>query len=126
MDLKYLIKQTNKHFDCDIKNKTQQRDVVMARGAYYWAARHTASTSFHKIGKAVGKHHATVLHTLNNFEDWLRFDDVFNSKFQSFKVLILSEYERENLTAETMLYKYNSMLIENDILKKEIKKLKRL
>ena len=81
--------------------------------------------SLSKIGAAVGRNHASVLHTLKNIDFWLKYDDIFNSQFESLKAIVLNDFKRPELTAETMLYKYNSMIIENDMLKKEIKKLKK-
>jgi len=126
MELKYLIKKVNKHFDCDIKQDTREREVVMARGAFFWLARHTSKKSVKKIGAAVNRDHASVVYCLKNFNDWLRFDEFFKADFESLKIAVLSEFKTEKLTPQSMLYKYNCLVIENDILKNEIKKLKRL
>lgn len=126
MELEYLIKKVNKHFNCDIKKDTREREFVMARGAFFWLAKHTSKKSVKKIGAAVNRDHASVVYGLKNFNDWLRFDEFFKADFESLKIAVLSEFKTEKLTPESMLYKYNLMLIENEILKKEIKKLKRL
>lgn len=126
MKLEYLVKKVNKHFECDIKTNTRERDIVMARGAFFWLAKHVSKKSVKKIGEAVGRDHASVVYGLRNFNDWLRFDEFFKSEFQSLKIQILSEFKSEKLTPESMLYKYNNLVIENDILRNEIKKLKRI
>jgi hypothetical protein len=126
MKLEYLVKKVNKHFECDIKTNTRERDIVMARGAFFWLAKHVSKKSVKKIGEAVGRDHTSVVYGLRNFNDWLRFDLFFKSEFQSLKIQILSEFKTEKLTPESMLYKYNNLVIENDILRNEIKKLKRL
>ena len=82
--------------------------------------------SVKKIGEAVGRDHASVVYGLRNFNDWLRFDEFFKSEFESLKIQILSDFKAEKLTPESMLYKYNNLVIENDILRNEIKKLKRI
>jgi len=126
MELKYLIKKVNKHFDCDIRKDTREREVVMARGAFFWLAKHTSKKSVKKIGASVGRDHASVLYCLKNFNDWLRFDEFFKADFESLKIAVLSEFKSEKMTPETLIYKYNRLVIENDILKNEIKKLKRI
>ena len=126
MELKYLIKKVNKHFDCDIRKDTREREVVMARGAFFWLAKHTSKKSVKKIGASVGRDHASVIYCLKNFNDWLRFDEFFKADFESLKIAVLSEFKTEKLTPQSMLYKYNCLVIENDILKNEIKKLKRI
>ena len=126
MEFEKLIKKVNRHFNCDITENSRSREIVMARAAYYWIARHTTKSSLAKIGDSVGRDHASVLYSLKNFDDWLRFDEFFKADFEAFKNIILSGYQKNKMTAESMLYKYNSLLIENDILKNEIKKLKRI
>ena len=126
MKLEYLVKKVNKHFECDITTNTRERDIVMARGAYFWLAKHVSKKSVKKIGAAVGRDHASVVYGLRNFNDWSRFDEFFKSEFESLKIQILSDFKAEKLTPESMLYKYNNLVIENDILRNEIKKLKRI
>jgi hypothetical protein len=126
MTLEYLIKRVNKHFDCDIKQDTREREIVMARGAFFWLAKHTSKKSLKKIGASVGRDHASVVYSLKNFSDWLRFDEFFKADFESLKIAVLSEFKAQKMTPESLLYKYNLLVIENDILKNEIKKFKRI
>ena len=85
MEFKDLIKKVNKHFKCDITQDSRSREVVMARAAFYWIARHTTKSSLAKIGDSVGRDHASVLYSLKNFDDWLRFDEFFKADFEAFK-----------------------------------------
>jgi hypothetical protein len=126
MTLEYLIKRVNKHFDCDIKQDTREREIVMARGAFFWLAKHISKKSLKKIGASVGRDHASVVYSLKNFSDWLRFDEFFKADFESLKIAVLSEFKAQKMTPESLLYKYNLLIIENDILKNEIKKFKRI
>ena len=126
MTLEYLIKRVNKHFDCHIKQDTREREIVMARGAFFWLAKHTSKKSLKKIGASVGRDHASVVYSLKNFSDWLRFDEFFKADFESLKIAVLSEFKAQKMSPESLLYKYNLLVIENDILKNEIKKFKRI
>lgn len=121
MELKQIIKLVNKHFNCDIRQNKRDRELVMARAVYFWLAKNVCKISMKKIGAAVGRDHASVLYGLANLDNWIRFDDFFRIDFETIKMIVLSTYESEKMTAETLLYKYNTLLIENDILKKQLK-----
>lgn len=121
MELKQIIKLVNKHFKCDIRQNKRDRELVMARAVYFWLAKNVCKISMKKIGAAVGRDHASVLYGLANLDNWIRFDDFFRVDFETIKMIVLSNYETEKMTAETLLYKYNTLLIENDILKKQLK-----
>jgi|TARA_R100000149_G_C5873323_1_gene137102 hypothetical protein len=121
MELKQIIKLVNKHFKCDIRQNKRDRELVMARAVYFWLAKNVCKISMKKIGAAVGRDHASVLYGLANLDNWIRFDDFFRVDFETIKMIVLSNYESEKMTAETLLYKYNTLLIENDILKKQLK-----
>jgi hypothetical protein len=56
----------------------------------------------------------------------VRFDEFFKADFESLKIAVLSEFKAQKMSPESLLYKYNLLVIENDILKNEIKKFKRL
>lgn len=122
MELKQIIKLVNKHFNCDIRQNKRDRELVMARAVYFWLAKNVCKISMKKIGAAVGRDHASVLYGLANLDNWVRFDDFFRIDFETIKMIVLSNYESEKMTAETLLYKYNTLLIENDVLKKQLKK----
>lgn len=125
MELKQIIKLVNKHFKCDITQNKRDRELVMARAVYFWLAKNVCKISMKKIGAAVGRDHASVLYGLANLDNWIRFDDFFRVDFETIKMIVLSNYESEKMTAETLLFKYNTLLIENDILKKQLKNKKK-
>ena len=75
-----------------------------------------------KIGAAVGRDHASVVYSLSNLDNWIKWDDFFRVDFETLKMIILSSYETEKITPESLLYKYNNLVIENDVLKKQLKK----
>ena len=75
-----------------------------------------------KIGAAVGRDHASVVYALSNLDNWIKWDDFFRVDFETLKMIVLSSYETEKITAESLLYKYNNLVIENDVLKKQLKK----
>jgi len=124
MDLEKLIIKVNNHFGCDIKEDTREREVVMARAVYYWLAINTTKCSKSKIGRSVGRDHAGVIYSLRHLNNWIQYDEFFKVSFEQLKFEVLTEYKKGKINPEDLVYKYNILLIENDILKKEIKMLK--
>ena len=116
MTLENLIKNVNNYYNVDVRENSRQRDIVMARAAFYWLARNTTRFSMKVISEAVGRDHASVIHSLKNIDDWIRFDKAFNQRFENLKKLVFNEINDYTISAESMVYKYNSLLIENDIL----------
>ena len=58
----FVVRETGQN----IRNTTRLRDVSDARSIYYKLARETTHFSLDKIGEYVGKHHASVIHSLKN------------------------------------------------------------
>ena len=59
----------NNAFNNKIQERTRSRDVVYPRAIYYKLAQDYSGESLVKIGKAVEKDHATVIHGLKLFEN---------------------------------------------------------
>lgn len=124
MKLQKIVNKVNEHFDCDITVNIRQREIVMARGAYFYLARKTTTKSLKDIGAAVGRDHSSVLYSLSNFDDWIMFDKNFNEKFKILKSKIFKNFRQCNMTPEKLLHEYNRLIIENDMLKNQIKNYK--
>jgi len=74
IELDELIDYVNETLDLDIRENTRKREVVDARAFYYELARRLTNYSLDKIGNSLDKHHATVLHSLNNVVMYLNKD----------------------------------------------------
>ncbi len=59
----------NNAFNKKIQERTRRRDVVYPRAIYYRLAKDYSDESLFKIGDAVDKDHATVIHGLKLFEN---------------------------------------------------------
>ena len=59
----------NNAFNKQIQERTRRRDVVYPRAIYYKLAQDYSGESLAKIGRAVDKDHATVIHGLKLFEN---------------------------------------------------------
>ena len=103
--------------NCDVVIRTRQKDFVQARSIFYRFARDNKQT-LQAIGKFLERDHATVMHSLKNFEHEVKFDPDFRSKYNAVKDIIgnLDVKECENAT-ETLLEAYelrNANLIEEN------------
>lgn len=110
--LKTLIeKQTGK----DITINTRHRELVFARKIYYKILTLTTKMSYKSIGDTLGQTHATVLHSLNNF-DW-DYNHIPAFKEAYDKVYNLYTKKGTVATVETLTY-------ENRVLEEKILELK--
>jgi hypothetical protein len=110
--LKTLIeKQTGK----DITINTRHREIVFARKIYYKILTLTTKMSYKSIGDTLGQTHATVIHSLNNF-DW---DYNHNPAFKEAYDRVYNLYTKKGTvaTVETLTY-------ENRVLQETITQLK--
>jgi len=103
--------------NCDVVIRTRQKDFVQARSIFYRFARDNKQT-LQVIGKFLERGHATVIHSLKNFEHEVKFDPDFRSKYNAVKDILgnLDVKECEDAT-ETLLDAYelrNTNLIEEN------------
>ena len=103
--------------NCDVVIRTRQKDFVQARSIFYRFARDNKQT-LQAIGKFLERDHATVMHSLKNFEHEVKFDPDFRSRYNAVKDILgnLDVKECENAT-DTLLEAYelrNTNLIEEN------------
>ena len=120
---KYL-RAVNKHFNLDIRANTRKFEYVVARACYYKICREIGGFSYSRIGRSVGKGHATVLHSLAELPNILKYDVLMAKKckelFNKYDFLKKKEHEK---SLNQLLVEYNIMLLENDELKRKIEEL---
>ena len=68
------IKAVNKHFNLDIRENTRKFEYVVARAWYYKICREVGGYTYHRIAKSVNKTHATVLHSLAELPNIIKYD----------------------------------------------------
>ena len=61
----------------ELQGKTRKREVVDARFVFYRRAKRCTKASLSRIGMAVGKHHATVLHGIREAENTRQVVDLY-------------------------------------------------
>lgn len=111
----------NKHFDLNIEEINRQYDYIVARSCFYKICRDILGLPYAKIGASVGKNHATVLHSLKEFDNILSCDPIINNKCQKlFNKFDYYNKQKHNMSLNQLLIRYNMLLMENDLLKKEV------
>lgn len=104
--------------ELDLSKKTRQREYVYARMVYFHLARHKTNESLSKIGGLVGLNHATVMHGIKKYKDYIKYKDmqVMSKRVSS----ILPEYLAQdgNMNKEELNMAY--LISRNNRLEKQI------
>ena len=103
--------------NCDVVERTRQREYVQARSIFYRFARDNKQT-LQAIGKFLKRDHATVMHSLKKFEQDVEYDSLFRANYNAVKDILgnLDVKGCEDAT-ETLLEAYemrNTYLIKQN------------
>ena len=77
-----IIPEINKIFQCDIMASNKQQNNVDGRIAFSQYMRINSDLSLQKIGKIIGKGHATIIHHLKNHKQLIRFNKDYREKYK--------------------------------------------
>ena len=69
--LKEIRSIVEQEFNLNLKNKTRKQEYVFARAVYYKLCKEITKNSYDDIGKTLDKDHATVLHGVRMFDNFL-------------------------------------------------------
>ena len=107
-------------FDIDLTKRTRKREYVAKRCIYFKIARSTSGASFESIGKSVGRNHATVMHSLKEFEYIIKNDPFYHALYIKVRlkcgVIIKNKFEKQ-------IDKQEYYLHQNINLKAELKEI---
>ena len=124
--LEKLIDVVGDELKINLRKNTRTREVIVARAVYYQLAMKDLKIgSSVKVGKAIGKDHATVLHSIKNIIPKLH---IYYPKVHESYMLLKKKFDvqDEKATFEDKYYniliKYNKLL---DIYGNDIQKHKR-
>lgn len=104
--LENIVKFVSRRTGADIVTRSRRTDIADARALYYMIALKDTKASMNAIGEAVGRSHATVIHTRNNVFPLIEQD--------IFYMNILREYFGLELEKETMRAITNEVLTSNE------------
>ena len=126
METHILIKKRiNDFFGIDIDEPTRIQKYVEARMIYYLLCFYFTNMNLSRIAKTVKKNHATVLHGIKNFPDFMETDKQFKEKFLAIYETLKEDVQKktEQMSLQELTFRYNQLLLENGKLKETIKNL---
>ena len=120
-----IKKRINDFFSIDIDEPTRIQKYVEARMIYYWLCFYFTNMNLSRIAKTVKKNHATVLHGIKNFPDFMETDKEFKEKFLAIYETLKEDVQKktEQMSLQELTFRYNQLLMENGKLKETIKNL---
>lgn len=132
----YVISTINAVLGVDILNGRRNRELVDARTIFYYIMRRDFNKGVSAIGRHVHKSHATVLHSLKNFDILFKSDKKFKEDYQKVVSvlngaedvgLLLTEEDIKKMQEEnSYLLSHNELLtLELDKKSKKIKALEK-
>lgn len=93
------IEAVNKVTGVDLTLQTRKYRIIEARMLYYKILRQKGYT-LTEIGNTLNKNHATVLHSLNLFDDIIEFDKDLKNKYKQAYSIVNNTKEDEVLIKE--------------------------
>jgi len=110
MDITERLKEIIlKETDIDVSENSRKHNIIEARALYFYLIKHfKPKMTLQEIADSVDKNHATVLHSLNNYEMY----EKFNKDLKSLRNIIVNQMDEENVLNTE----------DNELLKLELKK----
>lgn len=121
---KKLVEQ---HFDLEINKKSRVFKYIFARACYYELCQKYTENSLAKISASVNRTHATVINALKELPYMLKSNIFFSNQYTrlQLKAEKLVGITKEKMDLNTLVNNYNILLINNDLLKKTVKNLRK-
>jgi len=99
---------------------TRRREYVQARAMYYYILRKETKMSLQAISETVKKNHATILHSINNFDDWMAADPELNKSYKRVLKSFFSSGDINNTSPKVNGEIIESLINENQSMKKKL------
>lgn len=130
MELKQIREIVEKHTKIDIGDKSRIQKFVYTRAMYFTLCREYTLFGLAEIGNSIGKNHATVLHGIKLFNDWIsEHEDVYINQYENIEKEIKVNFKVRGGKLKTRGYykrKYAKVLIDHRILIHKHQNLKKL
>jgi hypothetical protein len=85
-----ILKET----DIDVSKNSRKHNIIEARALYFYLVKHfKPKMTLQEIAESVNKNHATVIHSLNNYEIY----EKFNRDLRSLRNIIVNQMDEENI-----------------------------
>ena len=85
-----ILKET----DIDVSKNSRKHNIIEARALYFYLIKHfKPKMKLQEIAESVNKNHATVIHSLNNYTMY----EKFNNDLKSLRNIIINQMDEENI-----------------------------
>ena len=100
----------------DLTNPSRRSELVYTRALYFNLCREYTMLPFEDIGKSVGKHHATVIHGIKIFRDWIdQHETKYIELYELLDKKVKKAFNKENAKyrgRDFYKHKYRKALLE--------------
>ena len=128
--LKEIREIVEKYAKIDISSKTRIQKFVYTRAMYFYLCREYTILSLKEIGRSVNKDHATVIHGVKLFNDWIsEHEKGFIKMYEKIENEIQKKFKIRGGKSKTRGFykrKYAKILIEHRTLIHKHQNLKKL
>ena len=81
----------------NLSNPSRRSELVYVRALYFNLCREYTMHPLEVIGKSVGKHHATVMHGIKLFRDWIdQHETKYIEIYENLDQQVRKEFRKEN------------------------------
>ena len=96
-DLQNILKLVIDETGVDITSRKRDHKTVINRWIYFKLASEFTNNSLHKIGAAINKNHATVIHGLKQFEFETQWDKDLQTQYERIAIIYMQDTKCNDL-----------------------------
>ena len=96
-DLQNILKLVIDETGVDITSRKRDHKTVIHRWIYFKLASEFTNNSLHKIGAAINKNHATVIHGLKQFEFETQWDKDLQTQYERIAIIYMQDTKCNDL-----------------------------
>jgi len=97
MTIEKIKEIVEKETKINLSNPSRRSELVYVRALYFNLCREYTMHPLEVIGKSVGKHHATVMHGIKLFRDWIdQHETKYIEIYETLDRQVRKEFRKEN------------------------------
>jgi hypothetical protein len=96
----------------DVAERSRERDTVEMRAVYYKILKEVHHLSLTRIARSLGYNHATVIHALNNFENWSTYNNNLVMCYNSVRETIMNGGDHDSVYDDVMAMRRRIEILE--------------
>jgi len=101
-----------KFYGIDLSKPSRKRTHVYPRYIYFYICYKDLNMTYYQIANSVNKNHATVLYGVRELPYIMKYDKKVSQDFQFIKILCNQNHSKMGINLETLVKKYNDLLLK--------------